>query len=204
MDYRWFLLGAKFEAFVYAQNLFSPEECREIIYTGTNEDLATKDAATVGGAQGSDPYKKEEDLSYRRSKISWIRSDVEKNEWIFQRITGALLDLNKQFYNFDIDHIENLQFTEYDSSYEGFYGKHIDIGYKSSRMRKLSFTIQLTEESSYDGGDLCLYYSEDATVMSKEQGTMTVFPSFAVHEVEPVKRGTRYALVGWAVGPPFK
>lgn len=204
MDYRWFLEGSQLEPFVYVDNFLSPEECNYIISLGKNEEYATKDTATVGGGIGTNPEVHEENSLYRKSNISWLRTDKKECQWVFERITGAIIDSNKQFFNFDIDHIENVQFTEYDSSYQGFYGKHIDIAYKSSRMRKLSFTIQLADETDYDGGDLCLFYSTDSLVMSRKQGTMTIFPSFAVHEVEPVKRGTRYSLVGWVVGPPFR
>jgi PKHD-type hydroxylase len=204
MDYRWFLNGATFESHVYAKDFFTPEECKQIIAYGKNEKYSTKDIASVGGAPGSSKYKKAEDLSYRRSKISWLRSDYEETRWIFERITSGIVDINSQFFNFDLDHIENIQFTEYEDTYKGFYGKHIDIAYKSSNMRKLSFTIQLSDPSEYDGGDLCLYFSDDARVMAKDRGILTVFPSFAVHEVEPVTRGTRYALVGWVCGPPFR
>lgn len=204
MDYRWFLKGATFESHAYAKDFFSPEECKKIIAYGKNEKYSTEDIASVGGAPGSSKYKKAEDLSYRRSKISWMRSDQEETRWMFERITEGIEEINSRFFNYDLDHIENIQFTEYDASYEGFYGKHIDIGHRSSCMRKLSFTIQLSNPSDYSGGDLCIYCSSDASIMSKEQGTMTMFPSFAVHEVEPVTRGTRYALVGWVCGPPFR
>ena len=30
------------------------------------------------------------------------------------------------------------------------------------------------------------------------------FPSFLMHRVTPVKQGTRYSLVSWFLGPPFK
>jgi PKHD-type hydroxylase len=33
---------------------------------------------------------------------------------------------------------------------------------------------------------------------------MTLFPSFVLHRVTPVTKGTRYSLVAWVSGPPFK
>ena len=30
------------------------------------------------------------------------------------------------------------------------------------------------------------------------------FPSYVLHEVQPVTKGTRYSLVAWAAGKPFK
>jgi PKHD-type hydroxylase len=78
------------------------------------------------------------------------------------------------------------------------------------KIRKLSMTVNLTDETSYDGGDLMLdfgahsprgkYQVEEA----REQGTIVIFPSFLYHCVSPVTRGTRYSLVMWSLGDPFK
>ena len=39
--------------------------------------------------------------------------------------------------------------------------------------------------------------------MNREQGTIIVFPSFIPHEVQPVTKGERDALVGWITGSNF-
>ena len=36
------------------------------------------------------------------------------------------------------------------------------------------------------------------------KGSIIVFPSFVWHRVKPVKKGTRYSLVTWNLGYPFK
>ena len=38
----------------------------------------------------------------------------------------------------------------------------------------------------------------------KVRGSVNYFPSYMLHEVTPLERGTRYALVGWVNGPAFK
>ena len=45
------------------------------------------------------------------------------------------------------------------------------------------------------------------TVQCKEilpKGSIIVFPSYVWHRVKPVKKGTRYSLVLWNLGYPFK
>jgi predicted 2-oxoglutarate/Fe(II)-dependent dioxygenase YbiX len=37
-----------------------------------------------------------------------------------------------------------------------------------------------------------------------EIGSLSVFPSYQLHEVTPVESGIRRALVGWVIGPKFK
>ena len=73
--------------------------------------------------------------------------------------------------------------------------------------RKLSFTLQLSDEGDYTGGDVELATNDDLSnpyVISKKRGSLIVFDSKIKHRVQPVKTGNRKVLVGWAVGPRWK
>jgi hypothetical protein len=84
------------------------------------------------------------------------------------------------------------------------------------KIRKLSMTCQLTDGSEYSGGELqfdCRNYDphmrdEDRHLITVKEilpkGSIVVFPSFVWHRVQPVTRGTRYSLVVWNLGYPFK
>jgi hypothetical protein len=78
------------------------------------------------------------------------------------------------------------------------------------KVRKISMTLNLTDPNAYEGGDLMFNFgasSECEPFTCKEarnQGTIIVFPSFVNHCVSPVKKGMRYSLVLWTLGPPFK
>jgi PKHD-type hydroxylase len=97
--------------------------------------------------------------------------------------------------------LEGIQFTKY-SAPAGRYGKHVDSWVKGP-VRKLSFTLQLSDPQEYEGGELRLYFKDDPEVMPKPQGAITLFPSYVLHEVTPVTKGTRYSLVAWVTGKPF-
>jgi len=49
---------------------------------------------------------------------------------------------------------------------------------------------------------------EDKHVLNVKEilpkGSIVVFPSFVWHRVQPVTKGTRYSLVVWNLGYPFK
>jgi PKHD-type hydroxylase len=68
----------------------------------------------------------------------------------------------------------------------------------------LSVSIQLTDPSEYEGGDLYLYDEDKGMLMNKSQGTLILFPSFVLHEVTPITKGERNSLVAWITGPNFK
>ena len=168
-------------------NLFTPEECAQIIDIGNTKLIE----ATVAG----------ENNGVRESQIAWLYpSDIE---FAFRKVTDGVLHLNSQFFNFDLFGLaEGFQFTRYDAP-TGHYGMHIDKALNGT-VRKLSLTIQLSSPEDYEGGELALQFDRKADVMSKELGKMLVFPSYVLHEVRPVTKGTRYSLVAWITGKPFK
>ena len=85
-----------------------------------------------------------------------------------------------------------------------YSGWHMDVGNTSSTSsRKVTFTIQLSDPSTYVGGDLTIS-SMDGNSEIRQQGTAIVFPSFVSHCVKKVESGTRYCLVGWVHGPSFR
>jgi Uncharacterized iron-regulated protein len=38
----------------------------------------------------------------------------------------------------------------------------------------------------------------------RKQGSMIVFPSFQKHSVQKITKGTRYSLVAWFLGRPWR
>ena len=78
------------------------------------------------------------------------------------------------------------------------------------KVRKISATINLNLPGDYDGGNLKFDMGDHTTEKYLEvteirpQGSIVIFPSFLKHQVTPVTRGTRYSLVAWIVGRPFR
>jgi PKHD-type hydroxylase len=79
------------------------------------------------------------------------------------------------------------------------------------KVRKLSITVNLNKPGEYDGGNLKFDFGPHAAGKRfheveeiRPQGSIIVFPSYVYHQVTPVTRGTRYSLVLWSLGQPFK
>jgi PKHD-type hydroxylase len=176
--------------YAYWNNAFTKEECLKIIEIGKNKGL-------VKGVTYGDNT---EDI--RESNITWLYPNDDM-DWVFRNCTDIINDLNDRFFKFEINGFnEGFQFTNYKAP-SGKYGRHMDRGY-NTLIRKLSVSIQLTDASEYEGGELCLYDGDEAVIMDKSQGTLIVFPSFILHEVKPVTKGERNSLVSWITGPAFK
>jgi len=175
-------------SYAYSEKVFSKIECEKIIKIAKNEGLIK------GTTRG--------ETDVRLSDITWLYANDDL-EWVFRKITDVVLFLNNKYFNFDIFGLnEGLQFTNYKAPSDK-YGKHIDRSH-GILVRKLSISIQLTDPKDYQGGELFLYEDEKGLEMSKEQGTLILFPSFILHEVKPVTKGERNSLVSWVTGKQFK
>lgn len=193
----WFLHHKLHEPWAFHENVFTDEECDNIIELGKS---LTCLEATVGdyNSQGTDSR-------IRKNKISWIQSN-EDTAWIYARLTRCIDDINEKFWNFDLDYIEPLQFTQYEENAD-FYGPHIDLAANSFNYRKLSFSVQLSNPEDYDGSNLIVHsgmLDPSAAGVITNRGSVNYFPSYMLHEVTPLVSGTRHALVGWVNGPQFK
>jgi len=62
-------------------------------------------------------------------------------------------------------------------------------------------SMSLILNDDYEGGDLILFSTR---IPKQETGSMIFFPSFLSHEVTPVTKGTRYSLVMWFLGNPWR
>jgi len=150
--------------------------------------------------------RKKEILNMRNSNIVWL-----KEKWLYDILHPFITTANEDAkWNFNWNASENIQFTIYKKNQ--FYDWHQDWGPDFPR-RKISMTVQLSKPEDYEGGELefdprnntdprisAAFTSPDF----KEQGTLVVFPSFVYHRVKPVTKGTRYSLVMWSTGEPFK
>jgi PKHD-type hydroxylase len=175
--------------FAFWNDAFSKEECQTIVDIAKNKGLIK--GTTKGG-----------ETKERDSKISWLYP-TDNMDWVFRRVTDIVLNLNERFFKFDLFGInEGFQFTNYEAP-SGKYGKHVDRA-TNMPVRKISISIQLTDPKKYKGGELYLYEDDKGTVMDKMQGTLIMFPSYVLHEVMPVTKGTRNSLVTWATGKQFK
>ena len=157
----------------------------------------------------------------RNSNVTWL-----DEPWIYKELHPYIHQANKNAgWNFQWDRSEPCQFTKY--KLNQYYDWHND-GWKKpydkknknhpehGKIRKISMTLQLTDGSEYEGGELEFDfrdydpYSRDESKHVKQvkeilpKGSIVVFPSFIWHRVKPVTKGVRYSLVMWNLGYPFK
>lgn len=78
------------------------------------------------------------------------------------------------------------------------YGNHVDDALMGGLRADVSFTLFLSEPSSYDGGELVIETAAGEDAVKLAAGAMIVYPATSLHRVAAVTRGERLAAVGWA------
>jgi PKHD-type hydroxylase len=186
----WPLVLDHVENWAWRNGLFTPEELDTIISIGESIELVK--ASTYG----------EQSDKNRNSFVTFLFPN-ETTNWIFARLAGAINEMNQQFFQFDLTGMEQgLQFTKYTAPGE-HYDWHVDKGHMTPS-RKLSLSVQLSDPKDYKGGEFEMLFGRKPQKIGRERGMTVFFPSYTLHRVRPVTKGTRYSLVAWISGPPFK
>lgn len=170
-------------------NIFTKEECDRIVREYVNKCVSS------GTVQNGNA----------RSSKNYFIKHSEETDWIYMRLASLVEYFNTEKFKFNLDkQFQNIQFTKYEKG--DYYKWHVDVGPSPETcIRKISLSVQLSDEKTYSGGDLQFgNLDEESLTASREKGSATLFPSIIRHRVTPLTDGTRYSLVAWAIGAPFQ
>ena len=174
-------------------------------------------------------YGDEIDKKKRDSENAWISS----THWVAGFLWHYVQMANRKNFFYDISHIDNesLQYTKYskgqfynwhnDAGLSQFHSSNVTIGASESTtneeyhkdklsenyelVRKLSFSLQLSDPDDYEGGNVQLLdESNRSYIAPRNRGAIILFDSRTQHRVLKVTKGVRRSIVGWVVGPRWK
>ena len=191
-------------------------------YVSEKFDSEMRDSELIG---------RHKDKNKRNSENAWINT----NHWIAGFLWHYVNKANRENFLYDLTNIdgENLQYTKYSEGQ--YYNWHNDAGisnyYKPQYVansgnsdedsdnlqvtdflktscelvRKLSFTLQLSDPDEYEGGNVQLIDDSGKSYISpRQRGTIILFDSRTQHRVIKVKKGVRKSIVGWVLGPRWR
>lgn len=166
------------------------------------------------------------DKEKRNAQNAWIPT----YHWLGGFIWHYVQRANRENFRYDLSNVdgEALQYTVYNEG--NYYGWHNDQGLQTTykpistpssetvqediedyvrvnceRVRKLSFSLLLSDPETYDGGNLQLLDEGGSSYIApRKRGTIILFDSRTQHRVQKVTRGVRKSIVGWVVGPRFR
>ena len=184
-------------ALVVWQGLFNKSELDNLVRLG--DGLALEKAElSVGGAG----YE-----NLRATKVAWVPREA-RTEALYRGMEAAVLEINARFFRFDLSGLARLQYAVYGGADGGHFDWHKDYGRDPSdpqrEPRKVTLSLQLSEESDYEGCDLQVRGGNQIDTAPKARGTLIAFPANVLHQVTPIRSGIRRSLVIWAVGPEFR
>ena len=149
----------------------------------------------------------EENLEMRSSSIKWIPPN-EQWAWLYEKLMNMIIEANDAIWHFDLHNLTDyIQYTEYYAEKGGHYNWHQDMGPGEMSKRKISITVQLSDHDEYEGGDLEYFKGGDPEKADKAprgKGVVFIFPSYMMHRVTKVTKGTRRSFVLWVGGEHYK
>jgi len=153
-----------------------------------------------------DRYDWQGTKDYRYVDIVGLCDDQDGD--VFDLVENLFDHVNDSNFDYDIHgDLIDIQILRYKEG--GNYNWHCDygmsIGAKNGMTRKLSMSIQLSDESAYEGGELeWIDYSGQHSTLEKHIGAGVVFDSRLPHKANSLKSGERFALIAWISGPPLR
>lgn len=175
--------------------MLTKNECQRI--TALMNDLYPTNAS-IGGSKDNSKI----DKSIRSADI-YVIENTKENEWIYEKIAKIVSVINTIHFDYEISGITHgIQLIHYKSDAEipGHYDWHVDAGNGDVACRKISLTAQLSDPRDYEGCELIINNHATEVLGIKDQGSVSLFPSYMPHVVTPITKGERFALVIWIHG----
>lgn len=134
------------------------------------------------------------------SSIMFRRSEMNRygHEDFCKQLKLLIDQMNDIFYHYQLTS-ESYQFVTYQQGDMYKWHKDTDVGIRP-QIRKISASIQLSDPRQYKGGELRI---EGCDSVCKQKGSIIMFPSDTMHQVDRVTEGIRHSLVFWYEGPYF-
>ncbi len=169
-------------------SLFTKEEC-ETMLAGCIEDLWL-------------PVKVVGEKGLHSSTRQKVRGEVEG--FPFAHIKNVTKNANDEVYDFKLLGIIDQDFPQiFKYEKDDHYEWHMDLT-PMAPTRKLTFVINLSDPSTYEGGNIEFLNIDADPGMLNEQGSCLIFPSWTTYKINPVISGKKHVLVGHVHGSLFR
>jgi len=200
-----------FNDFYYFKNYFNDDQIN-----GIHQMIVNGGYEFEKGGTGSDGQPKDHYYSNNRD-IAYVPGD-KHSWWLYNELEKCVIEANARLFQFDIQYVtDHLHYVIYPTPNKpdktgntrkegGYLDWHMDIGRGAVNRRKLATTVQLSDPNDYEGGEFQVWYGgrEQFITLPREKGDVLVMPTFYLHNITPITKGERRALVFWTGGEPFR
>ena len=157
----------------------------------------------TGGQPSGTGYVQGNQVSWKADPSVKMRRDIYLSEgpWL-ERVKDALvrrvLPEVQRCFNFAVTQHEVFKVIRYDADTGGYFRPHRDNESRDTQHRRFAMTLNLNA-GDYEGGRL-KFPEFGPELYEPERGAAVLFSCSLLHEVTPVTRGRRYALLGFFFG----
>ena len=129
------------------------------------------------------------------SRMNDSMSAVTWHNFLEHVFTTHMHNYMKKHPQLVLNNWEPFEILKYDKNHK--FDLHVDSGPKVPRSMSIIFMFN----DNYEGGDLVFQWREEKMIVPKKANQLIFFPSSFcyAHMVQPIKSGTRYSIVTWAL-----
>ena len=135
-------------------------------------------------------------------------STIPESSWVAGFVWHFIVKSNRDNFLYNLSHLDNesLKYKVYnEGDSQTWHSDAKPVESDDEDVRKLSFTVQLSDVNDYEGGNI--QFMDESTrkyFAPRQRGMVIIFDARAPHRVTKVTKGTRKSLVGWCVGPQWR
>lgn len=171
-------------------NVFTREECKRIVesYEGSENFRIARERAP----HTDEDFKLPVYEHNRQDRIDHVIHNKPMTQFLDQRVGERVNPMIKKAFAFEVTRREDFHIARYVGKREGIHMGHRDNTSSATAYRRFAFSMNLNE--GYDGGGIVFREFNDHPYRP-EPGTVLIFSSSLLHEVEETTRGVRYSLI---------
>jgi PKHD-type hydroxylase len=171
--------------------ILNPKELEKIVNETHNYNSKLIDSGVI-----RKDGKKADDQSVRISKTFF--PGIKQAPKTYNIIQSLLIEKYADS-KLDLSTMVEIQYVEYPLG--GRFDWHSDIIYRydsEKKIRGLTLSLNLTQGSDYEGGELHIKITNDQVIkLDRRYGSYIIFPAFLKHKVTPITSGSRNAMISW-------
>ncbi|WP_196137246.1 redoxin domain-containing protein [Aliikangiella sp. G2MR2-5] len=171
-------------------NVFTRDECKMLI-----DSFETQGNFFVSGSQTAGfttDFKMPIYEHNRQDRVDQVIRDKKLTQFIDQRTHQRVNPMIKKAFAFDVTRREDLHIARYVGKRGGNEMGHRDNTNPKVAYRRFAFSMNLNDD--YQGGGVVFKEFSDHPYRA-EPGTVMIFSSSLLHEVQETTSGTRYNLI---------
>ncbi len=177
---------------LFVPRALDPDLCGRLQQLWSGANAATGVERSAGGR------RQEVVAAEAKRRRDHVLEEADLQRLLTRTLGRRLLPEVRRVFAFGADRFEGFKIACYEASSSGFFAPHRDNLSPATAHRRFALSLNLDDD--YDGGEL-RFPEYGGSLYRPAAGEALVFSCAMLHEVVPVTRGRRFALLSFLFGP---